>query len=73
MFWTIAIIVFIVVFVWIVIGGIGTGTGQGGNPLAGCDGCDTLVVWWNSLTPAQKTAKAAWYAARRAQCVNCPK
>ncbi len=68
MFGVILIIAIIVVFVWVVAGGIGTSTGQGGSPIQGCDGCDGLRAWWDSLTPGQKSLKAAWYATRWAYC-----
>lgn len=77
MWWIVALIVVIVVFGWIVVGGISTGSGlgatQGGSPFQGCQGCIVLEAWWGSLTPAQKVLKLGWYEARRLYCARCPR
>jgi hypothetical protein len=72
MFWVIAVIV---IFVWVVVGGMGNSSGgatsggtQGGSPIQGCQGCDTLNQWWASLNFAQKMHRLAWYLARKLHC-----
>jgi hypothetical protein len=67
------VILVIIVFVWIVVGGIDPststgGTVTGGNPFAGCVDCRTLNDYWNGLSPMEKVKMAAWCAAKRATC-----
>ena len=71
MWWVIAVIV---VFLWIVVGGLDTGSAtQGGSPIQSCASCETLPIWWHNLSAAKKAEEAGWYAAKMAFCKSCPK
>jgi hypothetical protein len=75
MWWVVAAIVIVIVwFVWTVVGGTAGAGGNSGSPIQGCEGCDTLLDWWQSLSAAQKARMFAWYQTRKAHCfASCPK
>jgi hypothetical protein len=72
MLWIVAAIIVAVWIVWTVVGSFGTPP-QGGSPIQGCQGCESLLDWWAGLTAAQKAVKLAWFNTRRLHCrLSCP-
>src|ERR1700694_254394 len=65
--WIVIVVVVVVWMVWIVAGSFGAPP-QGGSPIQGCQGCDSLLDWWSGLTAAQKALKLAWFTTRGAHC-----
>ena len=70
MFW---VITAVVIFVYIVLGGIGTDSdipNGGGSPF-NCTECDRLRAWWSSLGFWGKARHLGWYTAKTVSCWLC--